>query len=645
MEILRQRINESRRDKVIMTPEGKYEVEQIIPSTDFPVNDAHPFTYKCDWESLMSINEALLENRDDTAAMSHLIYSEPNIIYAKRDNPKDKTGSLLSQLEAAVLRNDDIDGLVNPSRGTFVRAKKAGITECDVYLTRDRDNQLVSETACRGAESLCAYNCRLFAGNEFKCKDCGHSVDVHDRKVTASTTEEYATVVKNWASTSGIIPRIKQYYRRDLPRKKKLYVGLEGSIMPGGTNWVGIEYNPYVANVLSLGLLEATDLDDGYSIKYQRKMYPYWFKYKYTHPGYREHGFSYLQRVGCTATMHHSAYNVVYGNFRPLTTYVCKTAKSVYSHSPHRLVTCVGVRHVDINYSYISNGVRKETSVTCDVCEHDDVVDIVSPAYELSTRIRILKDMQLRPCQRFENKFRVASSYIPRFMNFEDDAPAPVYYKIAESNVPTAWMFFGEWKLRAFPEAMLIEGRWRLPPFAEDLKIPAICDDMLFVRLQNNYYYKSGFITQVWYPSGIGGEKMYVNDRPRSVTQTSVTTKVVDQTRPHRMAYGFAVYDCASPDQAEFLLKLFGSGVLGDISRYIECSSPANATTMLTRIPVDESSMCRINLRLNDIKLVPEIQSYTQSRAEMSTLMMLEELDDQSSLVDINDEFNRCEEL
>jgi len=226
-------------------------------------------------------------------------------------------------------------------------------------------------------------------------------------------------------------------------------------------NGIGLELNPDVAAVLKLAMIKCEVNIDYRLITYVRNNWMHEMKYYDVPYHYRIHGIDYAKQHDKVFDTTNSLFNVVNTVVDKYMRQVVVTDDYTFAHCSRRVIVpaIIGYR------TEVYEGVTYKLAL-CDSHDERDVVDLISPGYELSTRTSILHMLGYRRATYNEtSSFVVLSSIGSKFINmYTDDGQIKLDTRKYECKVydfPSAWFFNGtSWVLRAYPAAMRFK-KWQ----------------------------------------------------------------------------------------------------------------------------------------------------------------------------------------
>jgi len=412
--------------RMVMTMlQGSLSVGYVMGDEQFYPNRNEVYDYTPDWTNLMDIASAIRDGTDGTASMFKFLQNEGDLVLHNSDLTKhnqDDNGRIFAKIECEILRNEDFDCYVTPAKGTVFR-----LARMRKSMTRINYPLNVIFVPPAGYPACSEYE---------KVEYLSYKESVaHACREVGFRLEERECA---WSEISELVGKGKAYFSSNghLIHNYKM-------------NAVGIELNPNVAVSLNMSIVDFEETPDSINIKYVKNNRTYTYPYKRVPSVYRYHASDICFDRQEFTNMHLNLFNVV--RSYPICTLstVNLTADLRFGHAPNIIVVprIMSVRtftHASVNY----------------VVALDDfggVCDLISPAYELSTRTQILKTMGITRINYTEGPFSILSTIASVWLNFTDQGASVerVTYTSKMCDFPSQWFFNGQkWDIRAYPLAV-----------------------------------------------------------------------------------------------------------------------------------------------------------------------------------------------
>lgn len=399
------------------------DVECIVGDPQFHPNTRDVFKYKCEFGMLTSIVDHIVNGTDGSEVMHKYLGSEGKLTIMD-GKATDYSGRIFSKLERAVLTHETFDGFVEPSIGTVWRFQKvkANLLQSKIPFTA----YYIAPSGYPNCDDreLWKFNMRREEIN----REC----------VKAGMT--YFEKIVTWDT---------------IPERCKLYFGSLGwKINELGLTGIGLEMNPDMAAVLNLSMIDCTEHELFRKIKYVKNNWVFEMKYFDEPIDFRIHGADYMRLHALPYDSSHSIFNVVTNKMLKRVFDVRETDDLFFGHCSRRII----VPKITSIVSQFKSGTLYKFG--CCVINNEEVIcDILAPAFDLTTRTKILRKMgYYRPEYSGKGDFTVLSSIGSCYLNFvakSDNTARLAKYNCGNLDFPSAWYYTGsKWKLRAYPDAI-----------------------------------------------------------------------------------------------------------------------------------------------------------------------------------------------
>jgi hypothetical protein len=460
------------RMRVTLDDDGAH-VGYIQGDPEFYPNLNDVYDYECDWHNLKAIVDHVKNGTDGSHSMFKYLNGAPNIVLHKQEKDQDENGRLYSKLEREIFRNCEFEAFVNPSPGTVYRFVKIRKSYC---------------------MSKGVFNVFFVVPDGYPIR-CG--------KCVADDFDAYMASVKLAVKTSGLKYVAKFAKWCELPPDMELYFASNGHILHTyNYKGVGLELNPYVAATVNLSLVSFDEHDNVVTVKYVKNAKTITFDYVNDPVAYRIHGSDYcVDRSGYDAGLL-NLFNVVTCNRLASLTRVSLTLSTQYAYCPGNIIVPQIVKE------------RIDGSFVFGTDVDDNVCDILSPPYELSTRTHLLGVLGIARPLYVDGDFSVLSSIASTIVQIKSsDNLSKMRYEVVVHAFPSKWWFNGQqWSLRVYPEAIrgdilgLSQTEFYIPDRESWEKVPSSLyyDENLKYVLQPGNFVACGVVTTLYVRSNTG---------------------------------------------------------------------------------------------------------------------------------------------
>jgi hypothetical protein len=409
---------------VFSTESGTINAQRIIGDPQIHENTSEVYKYTCEFGLLMEIVDNVVNNVDSSDVM-HKFLGAPGHLTLCEGESRDINGYVYNRLESAILETERFDGYVEPSTGTVWRLKK--------FKQNDVGDK---------------YEFNAY----FICPEGYPNCDKEDRE---GYDKRKAEIQRECFRAGFKFVCVDSSWRK-MPRFKRLYFGALGWKMHEyDVNGMGLELNPDVAAILKLAMIKCEVNADHRLVTYVRNNWMHEMKYYDVPHYYRIHGIDYSKQHDKVYDTTNSLFNVVNTEFDKYMRQVVVTDDYTFAHCSRRVIA-----PAIIGYKIeIYEGVTYKLAL-CNSVNPYEVVDLISPGYELSTRTVLLGMLGYRRAMYNEmNSFVVLSSIASKFVNmYTDEGKLKLdtrKYACEVYNFPSAWFYNGtNWILRAYPNAI-----------------------------------------------------------------------------------------------------------------------------------------------------------------------------------------------
>jgi len=311
----------------------------------YPVRHDPP-RYDCEFDMLMSLVEGVMHGESVVPQLETLIKTKPKMTFVEDEFRMESTGKVVSVIENEIFSQTEKMTVINPSKGTLYRmsAKYKGyqVVATRRYSESEYYRKNIKETA----------------------RSLGYPVIVSEiRELQANTL--YYLGTRGWRGNE------KRYRRLDT---------------------LGLEYNPMYGAAFTDTLVDVVPAvdEDGNNcrkVKYMNKDYEDYMNY-YDFPFMlRYHASDYI-KSNLTRRAHVNMFNVVASNYHAVGGSVKTSNKYGFYYTPDRLAVQEVVSRSEEKW------IIRGTDVTVVVMrdKFGNAVDIESPPFCLSTRLKLLSD-------------------------------------------------------------------------------------------------------------------------------------------------------------------------------------------------------------------------------------------------------------